>query len=256
MNLPVFLNYLLADRTTMSILATIVVIIVALIINRKRDASGRITFVDRGKTGVIAVRVFEIVEGFRKRSWILPLWSPENNLRCRVSIQLPVGQYELKACWLENQTIHSNATSIFEAQPYEEQKAFSLSDVVKFRLAKPLGMDFTIQASGKTIEIDSPEKKYLKYEPDNTVLPLALSNLSITNRKFIAEKINNNKFWEFYLIDERMVKSLKRTIGLLRRKLDGLTVKNRELESNIDQTVDRLRKNARSQKRKPTSKPA
>ncbi len=236
-----------ADSTFQLVLALVFLIIIALYVNRNRDASGKVSFIDRSKTGTIAVRIFEMIEGFRKRSWILPLWSPENNLLCNVKILLPNGNYELKACWQEDRAHHSNV-SIFEAQPYDKQKSFSLSDVIKFKTAMTQGIEFRLQTSGKTIQIDSPDKKFLKFSSEQSVLPLALSNLSITNKKFISDKIQKKKIWELSLVDDRLINSLKNKIGLMRRKVDGLIVKNRELESNLDQTVSRLRKSASSKK--------
>ena len=250
-----FFALLTSDSTATLVLALVILIIIALYVNRKRDASGRVSFVDRSKTGIIAVRIFEIIDGFRKRSWILPLWSPENNLLCNVKMLLPNGEYELKACWQERRAHHSNA-SIFEAEPYDKQKAFSLSDVIKFKNAMTQGIEFRLRTSGKKIQIDSPEKKFLKFSSEQNVLPITISNLSITNRKFISDKIQRKKFWELSLIDDRLINSLRKKIGLMRRKLDGLIVKNRELESNLDQTVNRLRENARSKKEEtqiPTS---
>ncbi len=242
-------SLLTGDLTVTLILSLVIVIIIALYVNRKRDASGKVSFLDRSKTGIIAVRIFEIIDGFRKRSWILPLWAPQKNLLCNAKILLPNGEYELKACWQESRAHHSNA-SIFKAEPFDEQKSTSLSDVVKFKAAITQGIEFRLQTSGKKIQIDSPDKKFLKFSSEQRVLPLTISKLPIASRLFILDKIQKNKIWELSLIDDRLIYSFRKTIHSMRHKLDGLIVKNRELESNLDQTVNHLRKNAHSKKEK------
>ncbi|MDM8543680.1 hypothetical protein QUF90_21610 [Desulfococcaceae bacterium HSG9] len=244
-----FFSLLATDSSVTLVLSLVILMIIALYVNRKRDVSGKVSFIDQSKTGIIAVRIFEVIDGFRKRSWILPLWAPQKNLLCNVKIMLPNGEYELKACWRESRLHNSNA-SIFEAEPFDEQKTISLSDVVKFQAAVTQGVEFRLQASGKKIEIDSPDKKKLKFSSEKNVLPLTISKLPIANKIFISEKIQKKKIWELSLIDDRLVNSLRKKIGTMRHKLDGLIVKNRELESNLDQTVNRLRKNARSKKEK------
>ncbi len=248
-----FFTLLTTDLTVTTILSLVILIIIALYINRKRDASGKLSFIDRSKTGIIAVRIFEIIDGLRKRSWILPLWSPENNLLCNVKILLPIGEYELKACWQESRAHHSKG-NMFEAEPYDKQKSFSLSDVIKFKVAMNQGIEFKLRISGKNIQIDSPDKKLLKFSSEKFVFPLAISNLSIANKKFISDQVQKQKIWELSLTDDRLINALRKKIGLMRRQLDGFMVKNRELESNIDQTVNRLRKNARLNKKNSSQK--
>jgi len=242
-----FFALLTTDSTATLVLALVILIIIALYVNRRRDASGNVSFIDRSKTGIIAVRIFEIIDGFRKRSWILPLWSPENNLLCNVKILLPKGEYELKACWQERRAHHLNR-KIFDAEPYDKQKTFSLSDVIKFETAMMQGIEFRLRTSLKKIQIDSPDKNFFKFSSEQNVLPLTISKLSITNRKFISGKTKKNKIWELSLIDDRLINSLRKKIVTMRRKVDGLIVKNRELESNLDLTVNRLRENTRLKK--------
>jgi hypothetical protein len=233
-----FLPYSASQAKLISLL--LIIVIIALFVNRQRDSQGNLTFIDRGKAGMIGLRVYAIADGIRQKSWVIPLWSPENNLLLNVKILLPQGDYELKACWKDKTTQHLD-TNLFDPQPIDKEKTLSLSKVVKFHLAKPMGIEFRLTAAGKKLIVGSPQKQFLRVSADRTALPLQITDPSIKAGADLIRKSGGKGIWKLSLTDEKILKALQRKVAYLNRKLDSLVVKNKELESNLDQTLTQIK---------------
>lgn len=220
----------------------LIVIIIAFFVNRKRDASGRVSFVDKTKNGLIGVRLYETEEGQRKKNWLLPLWMPENNLLLNVRILLPKGEYDIRAYWspLSGQV----KEDMFDPIPVEKAKVRSLSDLGKFKLSGDTVIEFKITASDKAMQIDSPERRALGCEEGKTPLPLTLSDPSFEKYAPKFEKIKQSRYWELTVPDKRITAVLENEIKGANRKIDDLTVKNKELKDNLDQILSRVKKSS------------
>lgn len=234
-----FLLFHPKSTTTLTIFL-LLVIVIAFFVNRKRDAGGRVSFVDKTKNGVTGVRLYETEEGQRKKNWLLPLWIPENNLLLVVKILLPRGEYDIRAYWSPNPA--QMKESIFEPIPVEKAKVRSLSDLGKFKLDGDTVLEFKIRASDKVMQIDCPEKSSPASEEGKNPLPLTLSDPSFEKFAPKFEKIKQSRYWELPVIDPRITTALENEVKAANRKSEDLTVKNKELKENLDQILSRVKK--------------
>jgi len=228
--------------TTTLMIFLLIVIIIAFFVNRKRDASGRVSFVDKTKNGVTGVRLYETEEGKRKRNWLLPLWMPENNLLLNVRILLAKGDYDIRAYWSPDPG--QIKESMFEPIPVEKAKVRSLSDLGRFGLAEDTLLEFKITASDKSMQIDSPERAALANQEGKTPLPLTLSDPSF--EKFASKfgKIKQSRYWELPVSDPRIIGVIENELKGANRKADDLALKNKELKDNLDQVLIRVKKSS------------
>ena len=226
--------------STTSTVLLFIVILIAYFVNRKRDATGQVSFVDRTKSGVIGVRVYEINEGQRKRSWLFPLWIPEKELLLNVKILLPKGEYDINAYWRAEVSRYMKE-GLFTARPIEREKEYSLSGFGRFKIAKDTPVEFKLTASDKKMQIDSPDKSALEADPAKKPFPLAISDPSFKKLAAKFEKLNQSGNWVLSIIDDRIVTNLENEIRVIHQKLDGGIIKNQELKSDLDQVVRKLK---------------
>lgn len=238
--------------TTTSVILLLIVIVIAFFINRKRDASGRISFIDKSTSGVIGIRVYEIDDGYRKKSWLFPLWIAEKALLLNVKMLLPRGEYHVKAYW-RTEVSRYVKEGFFTARPIEKEKAHSLSGVGKFEADKETPIEFRLIVSDKKVQIDSPNKSALKSDPAKTPFPLVLSDPSLKKLATKLEKTKGKKIWELSITDDRILTKLKNEIKGEKRKMESVVIKNKELKSDLDQVVRQLKK---SQESNPEKKAA
>lgn len=227
--------------TTTSAILLLIVILIAFFVNRKRDASGNISFVDKARTGVVGVRVYEMEEGYRKRSWLFPLWIPEKRLLLNVRILLPTGEYEIKAYWREEVSEYV-IKGLFAPRPIEKEKAHSLSDFGSFKASKEMPVEFRLTVSGKKAQIDSPDISALELNLAKKPFPLIISDPSIKKLPALFERAKKGKIWELSVIDERILTHLETEVKGVKRKLDGAVIKNKDLKSDLDRVVRELNK--------------
>lgn len=146
-----FLFFYPKSITTLLIFLSIVVVI-AFYVNKKRDESGRVSFIDMSKTGITGVRLYETENGIRKGNWLLPLWIPEAHLLLSIRIFLPKGEYEIRAYW-KAEKYHFLEESLFKKQPPDKEKAYSLSHSGKFEVPKDMPVEFKLTASIKICKL-------------------------------------------------------------------------------------------------------
>jgi hypothetical protein len=226
--------------TMTSLILLFIVIAIGFYVNRKRDASGQVSFVDRTKTGVVGLRLYETEEGQRKRNWLIPLWMPESNLLLNVRMLLPKGEYDIRAFWRTD--IYSYLKEgVFTAQPVQKMSVYNLSDLGKFKVPADMPVEFKLSPDEKKAQIDSPNTSSLEFAPDKPPFPLAISDRSMDKLGAKIEKAKKEKLWELSIADERILSHLEYEVKSLSRKVDGLTIKNRELETNMDGICRKLK---------------
>ena len=218
----------------------ILIIIIAIYVNRKRDASGQISFIDKKKTGIIGVRLFKIEQGRRQNVRLLPLYVADHRLLLNNTIQLAAGEYEAKAYWKEK--AKQTSDSVFEAQPIDQEKVYSLSGIVRFKLNKQHSIGFNLNFALGKLRIDSPHKDLLEINAEKNKFPLLISDTSLKRPGTIFSRSNQKKVWILPLTDEQIVLSINKDYKAAQRKLDVLTIKNQELKTNLDQTLSKLKK--------------
>jgi hypothetical protein len=226
--------------TTTSLILLLFVIAIAVYVNRKRDASGKVSFVDRTRTGVVGLRLYETEEGQRKRNWLIPLWMPESNLLLTVRMLLPKGEYDVRAFWRAD-IFSCLKDGVFTAQPVQKLSVYNLSDLGKFKVSADMPVEFKLSPEGKKAQIDSPNKSLLEFAPDKPPFPLMLSDSAMDKLGAKLEKAKKEKLWELSIVDERIMSHLEYEVKSLSRKLDGMTIKNKELESNMDGVCQKLK---------------
>ncbi len=229
------------STTSMLILLSIVVII-AFLVNRRRDATGKVSFIDMTKTGVIGVRLYKTEEGSRKSNWMLPLWIPEKDLLFNVKILLQKGEYDLKAYWKAKNHHSVKDEGMFIPLPVGKEKSHSLSNVSKLTVFRGMPLEFKLIHSGKTVQIDSPDKESPDLQFDNNSFPLAISTPSLKHFAVRFESAKKSNLWELSIIDDRIITNLESEIKVITRKLDGVIVRNKKLESDLNQVVGKLKK--------------
>lgn len=254
-----FLLFHPKSATTSAVLL-FVIILIAYFVNRKRDATGQVSFVDRTKSGVIGVRVYETGEGQEKRSWLFPLWIPEKELLLNVKVLLPKGQYDIKAYW-RTEVSQYVKDGLFTARPVQKEKAYSLSDFGRFKVSTDTPVEFKLTALDKKVQIDSPDKSALEADPVKKPFPLSISDPSFKKLASKFEKLGESRNWVLSLIDDRIVTGLESEIKVVHRKLDGVMVKNQELKSDLDQVVRKLKtlqegRDSKKNVKKPKAKPS
>ncbi len=174
-----FLIFVHPKSTTSLLVLLLLVVAIALYVNRRRDETGRVSFVDRSKTGVVCLRIYRTEDGYRKESWLLPLWSPEKRLLLNVKILLPKGLYDVKACW-RAQCGAVSGKNLFASQPIEKERIQSISDVGRFSVrSNDAALEFKMAASGKNIWIESPDEKLVEPDPSKPPFPLSISDMSL-----------------------------------------------------------------------------
>ncbi len=226
--------------TTTSVILLFLVIAIGFYVNRKRDASGKVSFIDRTKTGVICLRLYETEEGHRKHNWLIPLWMPESNLLLTVRMLLPKGEYDIRACWRADISSYLKQ-GIFTAQPIQKISVYNLSDLGKFKVPAEMPVEFKLSPEGNKAQIDSPNTSLLEFAPDKPPFPLTLSDSAMDKLGAKLEKAKKEKLWELSIVDDRIMSHLEYEVKSISRKLDGMTIKNKELESNMDGVCRKLK---------------
>ncbi len=225
--------------TVTSILLLIIVLLIAFYVNRKRDAAGRVSFVDRSRQGVIGVRLFEMADGERGNSWLLPLWAGERRVLLNVKVFLPKGEYEIKGVWMPDDQLPDEG-EIFEQRPADGRSVHSLTEVGRFTVSRSRGVEFRMTASAKRLQIDSPDKEFLEADEEKRPLPLVLTDSSLKWFALRFEKLKKKEIWELSLVDHRIIAGLHTKIKNVTRKLDGAEVKRKDLEAHLDKAVRQI----------------
>jgi len=234
-----FLFFYPKSTTTLLIFLSIIVVI-AFYVNKKRDANGRVSFVDMSKTGITGIRLYETENGIRKNSRLIPLWIPEAHLLLNIRTILPKGEYEIRAYW-KSDKYHLLKENLLKKQPPDKEKAYSLSHSVKFEVQNDTPLEFKLTASDKNLQIDLSDKESLLFNPDKSSLPLIISDTSFKKFANNFDKLKKSKIWEISVIDEQIIASLEYEIKSMNRKLDGAVIKNQELESYLNKVVSKLK---------------
>jgi len=233
-----FLFFYPKSTSTLLIFLSVVVAI-AFYVNRKRDATGKISFVDMSRTGITGLRLYETENGIRKNSRLLPLWIPEAHLILNIRTVLAKGEYEIRAYW-KSDKYHLLKENLLKKQPVIKENAYSLSHSVKFEVQKDMPVEFKLTASDKNLQIDSPNKESLSFNSERPLLPLIISDTSFKKLAHSFDKLKKIKIWELSVIDDQIITSFENEIKSMSRKLDMAVIKNQELESNLNKMVSKL----------------
>lgn len=222
----------------------IIVTIIAFYVNRKRDAKGRISFIDKNKMGVTGIIIHALEGDDKIGSWFLPLWHPINRLILEISILLPAGDYGVEAYW-EN-FIHKPLLELFEREPANLHQHYEpLSEIRQFSLAKHLKVQLLLQVSGKRLTIDSPAIK--AETKDNLVFPILINDPDLNKTAIRLSKDRNRKkreIVELPVVDEKISGQVYEEMKILQRKIDNVIIQNNELQSDLHRAVQQHKANS------------
>lgn len=70
---------------------------------------------------------------------------------------------------------------------------------------------------------------------------MIISDTSFKKLADTFDKLKKSKIWELSVIDDQIIASLEYEIKSMNRKLDGVAVRNQELESNLNKVVSKLK---------------
>ena len=236
-------NYLLFyPKSSISLAGLLlIIVIIAFYVYYRRDASGKLSFIDKSRTGFIGMRLYKIEDNEKKGNWVLPLWGPMNLLLLNVKIALPEGEYEANACWRE-----SNASmlseNLFEMKPVKEARVYNISKNVRFKIPGNKAVEFKINTSGKRLSIDSPEAAHFEYTDEKKTFPIIVTDPTLKTVGKNFEKDKKSKIWELPLIDDRVLNAQKKQTDTIRRQADNMAIRNKELEAQLNQAIARLKK--------------
>lgn len=241
--------------TAVILLMLIIVILIAFYINRKRDAGGNISFLDKSRTGAVGVRIFQLEEeGQRKNNWLIPLWLPAKNMLFHVKMILPKGEYEIKGYWQANTLTGMDDKKIFEQLPIETTKhIFNISDMARFAIETQKSVSFELTTAKKMLQIDCPDKAIFEFDPEKASLPLPISDPSFKKIGPAFEKAKAKNLWNIPLTDPRITLGIFKRIRAMGRKVDQASVRNRQMKSDLDRAMTQLKK-VQGQKKQATGK--
>ncbi len=226
------------STTTLVILLGIVVAI-AFYVNRHRDETGRVSFLDRAWSGVIGARLYRMEEGERKEVWLLPLWAGGRSLMMDVKIFLTQGDYGINAFWRPDGALDGG--EVFAARAPGQESAHSLSRTARFSLARNAAVGFRLTASDGRLHIDSPDIAQPTAEGETAPLPLPLGDSSLARLARWLQKGTPPDLWRLPLHDPRVMEGVQNAAKTARRKLDGMMADKKRLEGQLDQAVQRLK---------------
>ncbi len=225
------------ERDYYYIALLVVVVVIAFFVNRKRDAQGKISFIDKNKMGVLGVMIQAFEEDVKTGVWFLPLWHPINRLILDVTILLGKGEYGVEVYW-EN-VIHKPLGDMFEKEPPDQKRSVEiLSEMRRFRIPGDGPVQFVLKGSGKKLAIDSPTLTSGKAKTD--AFPILIEDPDLEKTAVRLQKDKSRKtreILEIPLVDPRISKSVKNKVKTLQHKLDGLIIQNEELKTNLDTAV-------------------
>lgn len=231
--------FLHPKSTTSMILLLVVVIAIAFYVNRHRDPSGKVSFLDRARSGVVGARIYRLEEGERKTVWLLPLWAGERNLLTEVRIMLPKGDYGINAYWQPDGALAEG--EIFTPLEAGQEKVHSLSRTTQFSLARNAAVGFRLTASDGRLHIDSPDLDQLTTEGEAPPLPLPIGDSSLARLARWLQRGKTIDLWRLTLLDDRIMEGVQGTARTIRRKLDGMTAEKKRLETQLNQAVRQLK---------------
>lgn len=215
----------------------VVVVIIAFFVNRKRDAQGKVSFIDKNKMGVLGVMIQIFEDDVKTGVWYLPLWHPINRLILDVTVLLAKGEYGLEVYW-EN-VLHKPLMDMFEKEPADQQRRVEiLTGMKRFRIPGDGPVQFVLNSSGKKLAVDSPTLASGKAKAD--VFPVLIEDPDLEKTAVRLHKDRSRKTREIVeipLVDPRISKSVKNKVKTLQHKLDGLIIQNEELKTNLDTAV-------------------
>ena len=231
--------FLHPKSTTTLIVLLVIVIAIALYVNRHRDASGRVSFLDRGRSGVLGARIHRLEDGERKEVWLLPLWAGERNLLTEAKIVLPKGDYGIGAYWAPDGDL--TESEVFVPRTAGKENAHSLSRTAAFSLDRNAAVGFRLTAAEGKLHIDSPDAAPLTAGDGASVLPLPVGDPSLEKLARWLQKGKGGDLWRLTLQDNRIMEGVQDAAKTVRRKLDGMTAEKKRLEGQLDQAVQRLK---------------
>jgi len=237
--ISLFTYIFIHPKSTMSLVFFLaIIVIIAFFVNRKRDASGQVSFIDKSRTGVICVRIYRIVDGRRADSLLLPLWMPEGRLITIVKILMTPGEYELKACW-RGEKKAPDEKNMFQPRPIEQEKTYGLSKVGRIEIDKRAVFSFHLAVSGKKLLVVSPDSAAFQISSDKKPFPLVISDpqLTMIHRRF--ERLRKT-MWIFTLIDDRIFQFYQNEVKAMRRKWEAETIQSKKLKLNIDELMRQI----------------
>ena len=227
--------------TITSVVGLILILIIAFYVNRRRDASGRVSFLDRGRTGFIGVQILEVGdEGSPRRGWLLPLWAGERRLLLTVRLMMPAGRYEARSAWRADGPLPGSG-DIFTPAPLDKERASPLSEAIRFTLARPRSVTYRLSAVGKTLQVDTPDVKSLGTEGEAPPFPLPVRDSSLRKLAARFDKLQAGEAWSLTLMDDKIVAGMKQQARAATRKAEGLEVKCRDLSANLDKALQKLK---------------
>lgn len=225
--------------TTTLIVLLVIVLLIALYVNRHRDARGRVSFLDRGRSGVLGARIHRLEEGERKEVWLLPLWAGERNLLIEAKIVLPKGDYGISAYWAPDGEL--TESEIFVPRTAGKENAHSLSRTAAFSLDRNTAVGFRLTAADGKLHIDSPDAAQLAAGDDAPPLPLPIGDPSLEKLARWLQRGKRLHLWRLTLQDDRIMEGVQNAAKSVRRKLDGMTAEKKRLEGQLDQAVQRIK---------------
>lgn len=231
--------FLYPKSTTSLIVLLIIVVVIALYVNRHRDPSGRVSFLDRGRSGVVGARIYRLEEGERKEVWLLPLWAGGRNLLTEVRLALPKGDYGLNAYWRPDGELEEK--EIFTPRTAGEESVHSLSRTIRFSLARKTAVGFRLNASEGRLHIDSPDAAQLTAGEESAPLPLPIGDSSLTRLARWLQRGKTIDLWRLTLTDARIMEGMQTNVRTIRRKLDGMTAEKKRLETQLDQAAGQIK---------------
>lgn len=231
--------FLYPKSTTSLLVLLTLVLAIAFYVNRHRDESGRVSFLDRGRNGVIGARLFRMEEGNRKEIWPLPLWAGERNLLTQVKIFLSKGEYGVNAFWRPDGEMAE--ADVFTPIADGKETANTISRTARFVLSQDMALTFRLTAADGRLQIDSPDADHLTAEGETPPLPLPIGDSSLTRLARLLQKGKASGLWRLSLQDDRIMKGVQNTARTARRKLDGMAVEKKRLENQLDQAVQKLK---------------
>jgi hypothetical protein len=236
---PVEFLFLHPKSTTTLIVLLVIVIVIALYVNRHRDASGRVSFLDRGRSGVLGARIHRLEEGERKEVWLLPLWAGERNLLMEAKIVLPGGDYGIGAYWAPDGEL--TESEVFVPRTAGKENVHSLSRTAAFSLDRDTAAGFRLTASEGRLHIDSPDAGRLTAGDDAPALPLPVGDPSLEKLARWLQKDKRVDLWRLTLEDDRIMEGVRSSAKTIRRKLDAMAAEKKRLETQLAQAVQRLK---------------
>ncbi len=223
-----------------------VIIFIAFYVNRKRDARGRISFIDKNIMGIVSIRLTPVTKMERGKPMLLPVWVPENRLLLAIRIYLKKGPYEIETVWDRS----SLKPSEYIFSPLDEDTGIDrefLAEKQVINIPKHMMVEFRVLSDQDRFFIDSPQSDKINTPDGEEILPILIKDPDLKKtakrlRKVETKKAKRKEIWNLTVTDDGILKNYSNEIRVLKRKMEGLMMKNKELQSNLNQTIQKLKK--------------